>query len=823
MSRGHDDLVVGLGGKSWIAGAPDGGGTAIVRHALGQARRAVVAQHVDHVALAAGHALGALLVQERRVGDAGDVGGAVVVGAIAIPPLTPGIGIVCTTLPIFARRLRRQARPRLPVRQRIFGVTETMRMSLEPRPAESVHRKRPLVVSSPPPEKFPSRSVGRPAGCSTRPEGWMRVSGPMRPSCLACSANAKPPAPTAMSAAEAARSRPERMPGGWYGASGCDGEGRVNAVARRPPARYPRRFVPRIALLALLAALACATPAGATKPPAAWPPADGPGKLYAHYGEEHATDIDGAVVLPNVVEEVIRYRPALVTMSGDKTDDGTTEKLIPWRDIMAAYDRAGIPYMAGVGNHDGKQPTPEEVTNASAGSTPLRDISFYEEVFAGRPYPMGDAAPYKGLEPSARPPGDPEGAATHFYVDDGTVRWIFIDNSCYGIVNCDSLQNPPDDSGRDQYTFLRDSANEAKQAGRLVFVVMHMPTRDPRDQRNAYSTSVNHVMGKGASPDNQRFEVEAESLGIDAVFVGHIKGQFLYTGNGTSLLHRWRRRRRLYSSGPLGVDHGYWYGFRLIRVAGRSITTDVVPAIAPGGLTFTGRTRCSPASSPCATRAGRASRRASPSAAVVEALELRDPDPVPRSGNGFAIPWTSLAWFAPLLALAALALRPRLLLLPRPLAARWCSASRCSASAASRSHSARNPTTRRWHRFPTRPASSPRPTRSCSPRRPRTPTTPAATGSPRPPTGVSRPGCPGRIKLYVTSGFQTASTDVVVRSRPGVGIVRSVRKRGRRKAVVRLRQQAIGASSAASARAPRAACPPAATSSPSASAAASRR
>ena len=39
-------------------------------------------------------------------------------------------------------------------------------------------------------------------------------------------------------------------------------------------------------------------------------------------------------------------------------------------------------------------------------------------------------------------------------------------------------------------------------------------------------------MGKGASPDNQRFEVEAESLGIDGVFLGHIKGQFLYRGNG---------------------------------------------------------------------------------------------------------------------------------------------------------------------------------------------------------------------------------------------------------------------------------------------------
>ena len=111
-------------------------------------------------------------------------------------------------------------------------------------------------------------------------------------------------------------------------------------------------------LAILLLAAVAAAPASASTAKHPWPPADGPGTLYAHYGEEHISDIDGAVVLPKVVEQVIRYHPALVTMSGDKTDDGTTEKLVPWRDLMAAYDRAGIPYMAGVGNHDGKQMTP---------------------------------------------------------------------------------------------------------------------------------------------------------------------------------------------------------------------------------------------------------------------------------------------------------------------------------------------------------------------------------------------------------------------------------------------------------------------------------
>jgi hypothetical protein len=57
--------------------------------------------------------------------------------------------------------------------------------------------------------------------------------------------------------------------------------------------------------------------------------------------------------------------------------------------------------------------------------------------------------------------------------------------------------------------------------------------------------------------------------------------------------------------------------------------------------------------------------------------------------------------------------------------------------------------------------------------------------------GRFRPACPGRTTLSVTSGFETSSIDVVVRSRPGSGIVGSIRRRGRRSAVIRLKQPAV--------------------------------
>ena len=302
----------------------------------------------------------------------------------------------------------------------------------------------------------------------------------------------------------------------------------------------------------LVCVLLMCAPAAASAAP--WPPLDGPGHLFVHYGEEHWNDADGLTLLPRVVEDSARYRPALVTMSGDKDNDGTVDQLSRWRQIMEVYDRAGIPYFAGVGNHDRKTPP-----GAPPGATPVGDLANYREVFADRPYPFGDAAPYAKpmLGPTKRPSGDPPGASSHYYVDYANVRWIFLDNSCYGIVNCDPLQNPPDDSGDTQYEFLERHASAARAAGRHVFVLMHMPTQDPRDQSYADPTSVMHTMGKGTSPDNAELERRAEELGVDAVFVAHIKGQWEYRGaGGIPYYIDGGAGGELYTTGPVGVDHG---------------------------------------------------------------------------------------------------------------------------------------------------------------------------------------------------------------------------------------------------------------------------
>ena len=536
--------------------------------------------------------------------------------------------------------------------------------------------------------------------------------------------------------------------------------------------------------LAALLTLALAAPASAATAKRPWPPAAGPGQLFAHYGEEHHNDADGPTILPKVVEDVARYDPALVTMSGDKGSDGTTEQLTAWRNVMSAYDRAGVPYLAALGNHDGKQETPEAVTEAAAGATPLRNIEFYTQVFAERPYPMGDAKPYDDplMSPKERPAGDPDGAATHYFADYGNVRWIFLDNSCYGIVNCDPLQNPPDGEGRSQYEYLRAQATEAAQQGKLVFVVMHMPTRDIADQSYREYSAFNHVMGKGISPDNQTFEQEAEALGVDAVFLGHIKGQFIYRGRGNIPYYiDGGAGGELYTRGPIGTDHGYWHGYRLIRVDGNDVETDAVPIFVPGGLRLDGPERL-PAGGGAARYEAFGRQPVFNDPAKVEALELRDPDPVPRDSGAVVPPW--MVWLAPLLLVPAVALVPRRRLVAVPAVA---VAVLGAGAVASAQRSEPTSTPKEALPNPARIFTSQRPlvlapvaSDSDDPRRnPRTQTA----------DGAFAPRCPGRTRLTVTSGWEETARTVTVASRRG-RIVRSIRRRGRR-IRVRLAQPAI--------------------------------
>ena len=379
--------------------------------------------------------------------------------------------------------------------------------------------------------------------------------------------------------------------------------------------------------IAACAAVACVNLcfvawASAAKRP--WPPIPKHGSTFVHFGEEHLTDLDGERIFPKVVRDSSRYRPALVATSADKSSDGTVENLKGWRDVMHRFDRLSIPYFAGVGNHDRKHRPgfPE-------GVDPMGDLTNYLDVFSSRPYPFGDARPYQDrlLAPKRRPAFDPAGASSHYAVEYGPVRWVFIDNSCFGIVNCDGLQNPsfPDAEGNtSQYEFLASEAEKAEAEGDLVFVVMHMPTQDDRPGHTK-PTPGPHTMGEGTSPDNQLFEQQASAAGVDAVFAGHIKGMWQYTASAIPYFTDGGAGGEVYV-GPAeetGVDYGYWHGYRLIQVRRHKLRTDAVPVFRRKGIKISGPTEVSTGDTVEFTAVGQQPTKLGPD---VE-LQLRAPDP----------------------------------------------------------------------------------------------------------------------------------------------------------------------------------------------------
>jgi Calcineurin-like phosphoesterase len=536
-----------------------------------------------------------------------------------------------------------------------------------------------------------------------------------------------------------------------------------------------------ITVAAAVAALAFVLPPAAAHA-APWPAPEGPGTLYVHFGEEHWNDADGLTLLPKVVAESIRYRPALVTMSGDKANDGNTDELTRWRQIMEAYDRAGIPYYAGVGNHDRDVPSGQP-----GGTPPPGSIEPYKDVFRGRPYPMGDAG--------SRPADDPAGASTHYFVDHGNVRWIFVDNSCFVIEECDPFQNPSaqNSARRPQLEWLRSVAAEASRAGKSAFVVMHMPTRDPGDQSYRDTIAFNHVMGKGVgTDDNAKFEQAAQESGVDGVFVAHIKGQFLYLGQGGVPYYiDGGAGGELYTTGPIGTDHGYWHGFRLVRVDGTRITTDTVPIFVDDGITVRGPGEVGRGELVRFTATGRQPVFQDP--AKVEALELRDPAPLRRSAAASGVVPSAL-WAAPfgLLLLAGGLLR---------LGVRGRGRIRVAAAAATLGCAGLTTVAAAQQSAPTStPAESlPSPARMWTTSNPLV-LSPAPSGSDDPrrdpatqtKDGAFRARCPGATHVTIASGFESKSARVVVRSARG-RIVRRLRltrrplRSGRKRRVARLR------------------------------------
>lgn len=385
-----------------------------------------------------------------------------------------------------------------------------------------------------------------------------------------------------------------------------------------------RSIAPKlIALTVGLAALMTAVPAQAT-PKRPWPPVPKQGSLFIHFGEEHWNDDDGLRIFPKVVRESGLYRPDLVTASGDKDSDGTVENLERWRQLMEPLDAKGIPYFAGVGNHDRKARP-----GFPPGIDPMGDLSNYMDVFAGRPYPFGDAPPYAvpGLSPTMRPPSDPVGASSHYAVEFGPARWVFIDNSCFGITNCDPFQNPPfpdPDGNQGQYDFLASEAAKADAEGDLVFVVMHMPTQDDRPGHTD-PTPLPHTMGEGSSPDNQLFEQAAAEAGVDGVFAGHIKGMWQYEAEGIPYFTDGGAGGEVYvgSNEEVGVDSGYWHGFRLISVSDTGqVTTDAIPVFEDEGIEIDGPKRIKVGERATFTAIGQQPTEEGPDVK----LELRAPD-----------------------------------------------------------------------------------------------------------------------------------------------------------------------------------------------------
>jgi hypothetical protein len=527
--------------------------------------------------------------------------------------------------------------------------------------------------------------------------------------------------------------------------------------------------------LAATAALALAAPASAATPPT-WPPPSGPGQLFVHYGEEHWNDDDGMTLLPKVVEDTIRYRPALVTMSGDKANDGTLDQLTMWRQIMSAYDNAKVPYFAAVGNHDRLNAPANQPGFPPGGST-----QNYREVFAERPWPMGDAKPYEdpNFAEHQRPESDPPGAATHYSVDYGDVRWIFVDNSCWDITFCSTnQQNPADGDARTQLDWLESRALEGTRSGKVVFVVMHMPTRDLRDQSYIDATSTNHTMGKGVTQtDIQDFERIVSETEVDGVFVAHIKGQFQYVARNVPYYIDGGAGGELYTEGPVGTDHGYWHGYRLVRVNGRNVVTDSVPIFVPGSLTVNGPDRVD---------AGNAAQfeafGAQPvfnDSAKVPALELRDPDPIPRNSPAAGAVPPAVIWGAPLVAfllLGAAVTRPRdRRRLARALAPGLAGALAVTGIAvAQRSEPTSTPRD-----------SLPNPARIWTSSNPNVlEPSPSDTDDPRrDPATQTQDGrfvarCPGRATIRVTSGWESKGRRVTVPSAPGP-LVRKFSRRAR--------------------------------------------
>ena len=286
-----------------------------------------------------------------------------------------------------------------------------------------------------------------------------------------------------------------------------------------------------------------------------------------HFGEGHWNEGQGPKTMPILVQDVLRFDPDYVAFSSDMADIGSPDRLGCFRSIMQPLLDAGIPWYDSPGNHD-------RVALAGPGGVAQGSIDVWREMFAAMPQPWGDAPQTaKGFRLPENEPDDGPGASTHYYFDYGrkkpAVRLIVLDNSQHGLTQSDVDQYPAVGPGADdasQFAFLQRTAQSAQDEGLLSFVVMHQPTQDPRDPSNVHAVSVNHTMGKGLNPDNQIFDLLASQTGVDAVLLGHIQGNALYSFQDVDYFIDGGGGGSPYSAGQVGTDTGYYYGFRVLRI-----------------------------------------------------------------------------------------------------------------------------------------------------------------------------------------------------------------------------------------------------------------
>jgi hypothetical protein len=384
-------------------------------------------------------------------------------------------------------------------------------------------------------------------------------------------------------------------------------------------------------LVAVLAACSCllasqalleASPAAsiASTPPVAWPlPLDGADASrfdFVHVGENHHNEHGGPVVNGEIFRQTNLYEAAFFATSADMATTGNLAELGSFKDyitrgfspvcpasrnVTPCQTPIAVPWFHSMGNHDrGPLAGPGGVASYTNG--------VFRDLFADQNGPFGDGPVPAGFSGSA---ADGPGASTHYWVDHGSVRLIVLDNSCHSFTTCDAFtleeqaclaagqvacprigQQPPVGPGYEhvsQLAFLAEAAAEATAAGKLVFVMMHQPSRDPRFPLNVDPISVNHTMNKGATDDNAALEAIAVATGVDGLLFGHIKGNNIYDALGVPAYIDGGGGGRPYALDTWTVDFGAYYGYRLFRIDGAAIEgTWLVPILKSIAITSNG-------------------------------------------------------------------------------------------------------------------------------------------------------------------------------------------------------------------------------------------